>query len=190
MIGAGRRRERGAFALGWLCASMLVGVPATAGPQISTGLTVGGGASELRAPSPIAAFHLGVRGELLFLRKRDGEWALGPYAELVTRNFDTLEVGGGLAVLVPVSELFPLVLSAGPHMRASERLGWQPGVATTLFFGSRSFNYHSVYGMAVGLFAQGRFGVGDSKQVDVLGGLQIDLQILALPFLYLVNAFR
>jgi hypothetical protein len=135
----------------------------------------------------MAAFHMGVRGELLFFRKRDGEWAFGPYVEVLTRNFDALEMGGGLSLLMPVTELFPLVLSAGPHVRATEKLGWEPGVATTLFFGSRSFNYHSVYGMAVGLFAQGRFG---ATQADVLGGLQIDFEIFALPVLYLVNAFR
>jgi len=37
---------------------------------------------------------------------------------------------------------------------------------------------------------QGRYGFGDARQADIIGGLQIDGEVFALPFLLLANAFR
>ena len=42
----------------------------------------------------------------------------------------------------------------------------------------------------MGLFAQGRYGLGDSKSFDVVTGVQIDRLILALPVLVAVNGAR
>jgi hypothetical protein len=164
-------------------------------PQTSVALTIGGGAGELRSPSPVAAFHMGLRGDLLLLRDRNGQGALGPYVEVLTRTFETFEAGGGLSVLVPLSDALPLILSAGPFVRGflprgSALGGWNGGVVGHAFIGSRSHNFHSVYGWQIGGFVDVRVGIGAPQQLDVLGGLQIDLEILGLPFLLLWNAFR
>ena len=169
----------------------IVGTSARAGaePQMSVALTVGGGVGEVRAPSPVGAFHLGLRGDVLFFRDRNGQAALGPYVEGLTRTFETFETGGGLSFLVPLSDAVPLVLSAGPFVRGS-KVGWEGGLAGHAFLGSRSHNFHSVYGWQLGGFVDVRAGFGPAQQLDVLWGLQIDTEILALPFVLLINAFR
>ena len=125
----------------------------------------------------------------MLFRKRDGQFDFGPYVEVLTRTFETFEAGGGASLLLPISEAVPIILSGGPFVRGSA-LGWEGGIAGEMFVGSRSFNFHSVYGFALGGFAQARIGLGPANQLDILGGLQIDLELLALPFVLLWQAFR
>ena len=158
-------------------------------PQISAALTVGAGAGELRAPTPKPLFHLGLHADVLLFRKRDGQFDFGPYVEVLTRTFETFEAGGGASLLIPISEAVPIIVSSGPFLRVSDK-GTEGGLNGMLFVGSRSFNFHSVYGFAIGGFAQARVGFGPTNQLDVLGGLQIDLELLALPFVLLWQAFR
>ncbi|MEO8796372.1 MAG: hypothetical protein ABI551_00680 [Polyangiaceae bacterium] len=163
---------------------------ALADPQISTGVTVDGAVTNLRDGSgPRPAFHLGFRGDLLFLRGRDNQMAIGPYVEALTERFNSVDFGGGLEWLIPAIPSLPFVLSAGPYLRGAEGYGGlQPGIASTLFFGPRSFNFSSVYGMANGIFVQSRMGLGEAKQADVLLGVQVDLEILALPWIFAYQA--
>lgn len=178
------------FVEGALVASVLASTePARADPQISVGLTAGGGAAYLRTRGPIGVFAPGLHGDVLFFRKSDRDFAFGPYAEVVTVAFETFEMGGGASFLIPITEHVPLVLSAGVHARAYEG-GWEPGLHARLWMGSRSVNFHSIYGLAVGLFVEGRWGLGEGQQADILGGAQVDLEVFALPFVLLFNAFR
>jgi hypothetical protein len=112
--------------------------------------------------------------------------AIGPYVEVLTTGFDTFEGGGGLAWLVPTGST-AFVFSAGGFARTST-FGQEPGIAATLFWGPRSFNFHSSYGVSAGLFAQGRYGLGDGKQADALVGVQVDLEYFALPFVLAYSA--
>ncbi len=160
---------------------------AVAAPQLGAELTTGAALTDLRASNaPRLAYHLGGRFDLLLLRDRAGTMALGPYVDVATAGFDTFETGGGLEWLVPAGDT-AFVFSAGGLARTS-RFGWEPGVAGTIFWGSRSFNYHSAYALGVGLFAQGRYGFGDGKQTDAILGVQVDLEYLALPALFLYEA--
>ncbi len=171
-------------ALGFLALGALVGCSgrALATPQASVGVTVGAAVTDLRT-KPMGAFHLGGRADVLFLREREGDMAIGPYVDLATERLDTLELGGGLEWLVPLVPSFPLVASGGVFERRAPVFGWEPGLAANLFVGPRSYNFHSSYAMANGLFVQGRYGLGDGKQADLIFGVQIDLGILALPFI-------
>lgn len=162
---------------------------ARADPQVSVALTAGGGAGELRAAETGGLFHLGLHGDVMMFRARDGQFDAGPYVEVLTRTFETFEAGGGASLLIPVTEAVPLIVSGGPFVRGA-RAGWDGGVAGEMFFGSRSFNFHSAYGFAVGAFFQTRVGLGPAKQLDMLGGLQIDLELVALPFILVWQAFR
>lgn len=162
---------------------------ARADPQVSVGLTAGGGAAYLRTRGPIGVFAMGLHGDVLFFRKSDRDFAFGPYAEVLTVAFETFEAGGGVSFLIPVTEHVPLVLSAGVHARGYEG-GWEPGLHARLWMGSRSYNFNSVYGLAVGLFVEARWGLGDGQQADILGGAQVDLEVFALPFVMLYNALR
>lgn len=163
--------------------------PARATPQIGAAATAGLATTDWRAESgPRFAAHLGARFDALFLRERPSDMALGPYLDVATAAFDTLETGGGIEWLVPAGAP-AFVFSAGGLARKS-RFGWEPGLAATVFWGSRSFNYHGVYGLSLGLFAQGRYGLGDGKQADAIAGVQVDLAYLALPFLFAYEAIR
>ena len=115
--------------------------------------------------------------------------ALGPYVEVLTERFNSLDMGGGLEWLLPAFPAFPFVLSAGPFVRNAEGYGgYQPGVAAALFFGPRSYNFASTYGLANGIYVQTRYGLGDAKQADLLFGIQIDLAVLALPWIFTYEA--
>ena len=162
--------------------------PALAAPQVSAGLTTGAALTDLRAENgPRLAYHLGGRLDLLLLRDRADRMAVGPYVDVATAAFDTFETGGGLEWLVPAGDT-AFILSGGGFARTS-RFGWEPGVAGTVFWGSRSFNYHSTYSLGLGLFLQGRYGLSNvGRQADAILGVQIDLQYLALPFLFAYEA--
>jgi hypothetical protein len=157
-----------------------------ADPQASTGVTLGYVETGLRT-SASAAFHFGARTDVLFLRHRETDAAFGPYADVATAGFHTLQAGGGVEWLLPVLDGFPLVLSAGGFGGKTD-LGWEPGVVAGVFFGSRSYNFHSWYGLATGLFAQGRYGLGDAHEGDIVVGVQLDLELVALPFVFAYEA--
>jgi hypothetical protein len=164
--------------------------PASADPQTSVALTIGGGAADLRT-SPRPVFHLGGWADILFFRNRESDMALGPYLSVDTAAFDTFHVGGGLSWLLPLGS--PVLIVSGGALAQKSAFGWEPALQTALFFGSRSFNFHSVYGFAIGGFVQGRLGVGGldgTRQADVVGGLQMDVAILGLPFVLLYQGLR
>lgn len=191
MTGARAEREQGhrrrLFALLAMGALALAPRPSAARPQVTAGATTGAALTDLRAENaPRLAYHLGARLDLLFLREAPRDMAIGPYVEVLTAAFDTLETGGGIAWLVPAGST-AFVFSGGGLARTS-RFGWEPGLAGTLFWGSRSYNFHSTYGVGAGLFAQGRYGLGDGKQADAILGVQIDLEYLALPFVFAYEA--
>jgi hypothetical protein len=168
---------------------LLLAAPAEAAPQTSVGLTIGPAITDLRT-APGLELHLGLRGDLLFFRSRETEMALGPYVDLATAAFDTVETGGGLEWLVPITREMPVILSVGALERHAPGLGWNPGLESTVFLGSRSYNFDSAYSLCAGGFLQGRYGVGDSKQADIILGAQIDLEVFALPFIALYTALR
>jgi hypothetical protein len=185
----GRGRSRLAPLVAAALATGLAGwaVPAAARPQITSGVTTGAAFTDVRADyGPRLAYSLGARLDLLFLRESPRDMAIGPYVDMTTAAFDTFEGGGGIAWLVPTGST-GFVFSGGGFARTS-RFGWEPGLAGTIFWGSRSFNFHSAYAVGVGLFAQGRYGLGDGKQGDAILGVQLDLEYLALPFVFVYEA--
>jgi hypothetical protein len=184
------KRRRWTAPAAYVAAILATAGSADAAPQANFGLTVGGAATDLRADGPRPAFHLGARADVLFLRNRNREMAVGPYVDVATAAFDTIETGGGVEWLVPVSESIPFVLSAGLFERHAPRFGWEPGAEATIFAGSRSHNFTSWYGLAAGVFVQGRYGFGDGKQADLIAGAQIDLSLFAYPFLFAYEALR
>lgn len=114
----------------------------------------------------------------------------GPYIEVLTAGFDTLEVGSGASWLIPLVPSMPIVVSAGLHARRAPGFPWEPGAHGMLFFGSRGYNFHSWYGMANGVFVAPRFSFGDARQADLVLGVQLDLMLFALPVLFVVEGLR
>ncbi len=159
-------------------------------PQMTVGLIAGGGVHEWRSGTAHGAFRFGGYGDVLFFRRRGSDMALGPYAEVVTTNFSSVQVGGGLSWLVPViADELPFVLSGGLTGRKGAE-GWGAMAAARLFWGSRSFNFHRAYGTAVGLFLEGRVGLGASRAAEAMVGLQLDASFLAFPFLFVASAAK
>lgn len=174
-----------------ICAlAVLLGSAGSAGarPQITSGVTTGAAFTDLRAENgPRLAYQLGGRLDLLFGRTGPRDMAVGPYLEITTAAFDTFETGGGVAWLVPTGPT-AFVFSGGAFARKS-RFGFDPGAAATIFWGSRSFNYHSAYAVGAGLFAQGRYGLGgEDRQADAVLGVQVDLEYLVLPWVFAYEA--
>jgi hypothetical protein len=114
--------------------------------------------------------------------------AVGPYVDAATASFHDFDAGGGVEWLLPVRDDLPFVLSAGGFWRNGEGHAWAPGVEGTIFFGSRSYNFHSWYGLAAGLFAQMRWVPEEPRSLDLVFGVQIDAELLALPPLFLWEA--
>jgi hypothetical protein len=171
--------------------AMLEAGDAHADPQVSVGLTVGAEVKDAVGPSKtVGAFHLGGRGSVLFLRNRGSDMAIGPYVDVATGAFENVDLGAGVEWLLPVRDDLPLVLSSGAFWRNGEERSWSPGMEGTVFFGSHSYNFHSIYGLAAGLFAQTRWVPASPSTLDVVFGLQIDGELLALPALLIYEAIR
>jgi hypothetical protein len=165
---------------------------AQASPQLSSTLVIGaagnGDRSHLWSSTDLAA---GLRGELLFGRGRDADFGIGPYVEtLTTTGFSDVQLGAGATFLVPVHPYLPLTLSLGGYAGHREGIGWQPGLAGELFWGSHGYNYESFYALSAGIFTGVRYGVGDAHDVSLLVGARLDLEIVTLPFILAYNAIR
>jgi hypothetical protein len=179
--------------LGWLACAVaaLWASSARADPQASLGLTVGGVLQNAIGPGPSSgAFHFGGRGDVLFLRQRGDQMAIGPYLDAATSSLHDFDAGGGVEWLLPIRGDLPLVLSAGALCRNGEGHSWAPGAEGTVFFGSRSYNFHSWYGLALGFFAQARWIPVSPATADMVVGIQIDAEVLAMPSMLIVSALR
>jgi hypothetical protein len=149
---------------------------------VETGVCWSGDSLALRRPGFCNALH----ADVLFLRDSGGDWGLGPSLRLGTARFDDVRLDGGVSLLVPVFQSFPLVLEAGPHLRNFE----QAGVFGSVFFGLRSFNHYGHYDMATGisLLAERSFAAGTPSAIWLTA--RVDAAWLALPFLVAANALR
>ncbi|MFO0611339.1 MAG: hypothetical protein U0414_02035 [Polyangiaceae bacterium] len=165
---------------------------ALAEPQVNAGLTVGvAGRGFLREPWEETEFHLGLRGDVLFGRNNERQFGVGPYVEALTDGFDEFQFGGGASLLLPVIDSLPIVASFGAYGRiGAEGFGLEPGIATSLFFGSRSYNFNSNYVMAFGVLPEFRYGLGDSREMTFIVALHLDLAFFSLPIVYLADAIR
>jgi hypothetical protein len=177
-------------ALGLCSGCLLVSRDARAAPQASAGLTLGGAVENVVGPpnATAGAFHLGGRADTLFFRNRGADMAFGPYVDAATASFHALDLGAGASWLLPVRDDLPLVLSEGVFVRNGTGRSWSPGAESEVFFGSRSYNFHSWYGMAIGVFVQTRWIPATPATLDVIAGVQLDAEVLVLPLLLLWGA--
>jgi hypothetical protein len=188
-----RKRRVTRLGLSLLAASAVAGARAAeAAPQLSSTLVVGvagnGDRSDLWSSTDLAA---GLRGELLFGRGRDADFGIGPYVEtLTTTGFSDLQLGAGATLLVPIHPYLPMTLSLGGYAGHRDGAGWRPGLAGELFWGTHGYNYESFYALSAGIFTAVRYGVGDARDVSLLVGARVDLEIVALPFILAYNAVR
>ncbi len=170
-------------------ASVFCTVQARAEPQATAGLTIGGaGVGSDGTFWDHGEFHLGLRSDVMFLRDDPYDFGLGPYVEVGTFAFDEIQFGGGASVHLPIHEHFPLVASVGAFGRyGDDDFGLEPGIAGSLFWGSRSYNFHANYVLAAGLLVGYRHSFGDSRESALMVAAQLDLALLAIPIILLVD---
>ncbi len=133
-------------------------------------------------------FYNGVRADLLFGRNRYSDVSAGPFVSVATASFDDLRTGGGATLLLPITDYLPLGLSLGAYGRHDD--GWHPGASGWLFFGSRSYNFHSSYVMAGGLLLGLERDLDSQGRNAIFVGAQIDGLVLALPFIFTYEWLR
>lgn len=153
-------------------------------------MTFGGVIEDVPSGPPHGQAHWGARGDVLFLRSRGNQMAVGPYLDAATSSFHDFDAGGGLEWLLPVRDDLPFVLSGGLFGRTGEGHGLAPGLEGTLFWGSRSYNFHSVYGIALGLFAQTRYVPSNPEQTDFVIGIQLDGEVMLMPSMLILQLLR
>jgi hypothetical protein len=121
----------------------------------------------------------GLRADWLLGRERGSDWALGPYAQIMTAGFWDARFAAGVSALAPLMDDFPLVLSlgAGAHeLRAAQAEAW-------LFWGPRAYNFHASYSLAGGVLLGFSRDLDQDAQTSLYLGMQIDGLVLALPFI-------
>lgn len=167
----------------------LLGLPsgARADPQANIGLRPGVAGVGDDQWWDRSRFHLGLHGDVIYGRRRNADFGVGPYAEVLTQA-SSVQGGAGLTLHLPVHSYLPVLLSAGAYERWHTEAGWSPGIAAEVFFGTRSYNYHSSYVMAGGLVLQARYGIGSVEERSVIVAAHLDGQVLSLPFLLLYEA--
>ena len=160
---------------------------AHAAPQWNTGLVASGCLlGDRDALFERVAFCGQARGDVLFLRNRVGDFGVGPYLAVGTAAFDDLRISLGASALLPVVDDFPLVLSLG----ALGRDRGDFGLTSSVFWGLRSYNFHSRYNLAFGFFLAGERTFGSEPQSALSLGFQVDGFVLALPFLLIGGALQ
>jgi hypothetical protein len=132
------------------------------------------------------AFCGAVQGDVLFARERARDLGLGPYLSLSTAAFGDLRVAAGGRLLFPVSEDFPFVVSAGGLVADDGA----PGLDASLFFGIRSYNFHSSYNFGSGVVAGVQRTFGDRSSSVLSLGVQVDALVFALPFMLAWGALQ
>jgi hypothetical protein len=132
---------------------------------------------------------VGARLESVFFRESPGDFGIGPYVEARTAWFAHGDYGGGLVMVLPIDQTFPIWLGGGGFTRRDGG-AWAPGANGFIAWGSRSYNHHASYAMAYGLLLDARWHGGPTPGVDLVIAASIDLEGLAFPFLYLVSAIR
>lgn len=165
----------------------LVSARAEAGVEVTTALTVGGGARVVQmegAASTAGLFTMALRADMLFGRAGPRHFAAGPFLSLRTDGFWNFAPALGASLLLPLTEPCPLVISAGGVLRV-DGMGVAGGVLERLWFGARSYNYHSVYALAIGVFVESRQFFDQGGTVDVVGGVDLDLEVFAIPLMAL-----
>ena len=133
-----------------------------------------------------------LRTELLFGKPGDERFRVGPALDLRFQRFDTVEVAGGLAVLLPIARGYPLVVTAAAGYAARAQPQTDGGFFMgTVAWGYRSYNFHSFYGLGLQIYVSTRVHMDDLSHYEITAGIEIDLAALfVIPAMFLISLFR
>jgi|LNFM01.1.fsa_nt_gb hypothetical protein len=168
----------------------------TAGPprrppfEFTAQVVLGGGARFAPGLVPAGVFTLAWRADMLFGRTTPRAFGIGPAIAARIDHFADVTPSLGASLLLPITEAFPLVLTPSFALRW-DGTSLAPGASGRLFWGIRSHNYHGVYALSFGLWVEARHFFGVQNSTDIAAGIDVDLQLLAVPFVALyVELFR
>ena len=182
-------RARAGVACAVACAVCSSAGTAAASPQWNLALSPGGCYVRGSGAEDGWALCGSASGYVLFLRERDRDFGVGPYARGLMVLGDSMSAGAGVSALLPISPTFPFVLSAGAV--ANTRDGEiSPGADLWLFWGPSSYNFHSSYSMASGLLVGAQKTWGAAPATTLMLGAQIDFAFAAIPFIALYEVMR
>jgi hypothetical protein len=119
-----------------------------------------------------------LRAELMFTKRGDEHFSIGPSLELRGADLDTFEVAAGLSVLLPIARGYPIDVSAqvGYAVRRGQRFGGSaPIFVGTVAGGYRSFNFHHWWQTSLQLYAQVRMDINEPRNLAFMMGVEIDL---------------
>jgi hypothetical protein len=158
--------------------------------QINAGLRGGVAGVGTGGLWPETVFALGLHGDVLFGRRTGKSFALGPAAGVSTLGFRDVTGSAGASLLLPAHDYLPFVLSVGPTVRYHETFGTNAGGYASLFWGTKSLNYSGAWGLTGGIVVEGRTTFGGPRDHAVLVSAHVDLEVLMLPGVLILNAFR
>ena len=157
--------------------------------RVSARLALGGGAYIAeQGHDPWPLFEVALRSDLLFGEARPAQVRFGPAIDLRTEGFRTLELAGGLALLLPIDSGFALTVTAGAGWGARPE-GRDGALALgQLAVGWRPYNYFSAYSWAINFYAGARAQLMEPRVWEVTAGIEIDLEILfVIPVMFVVE---
>ena len=157
--------------------------------RVSARLALGGGAYIAeQGLDPWPLFEVALRSDLLFGEARPAQVRFGPAIDLRTEGFRTLELAGGLALLLPIDSGFALTVTAGAGWGARPE-GRDGALALgQLAVGWRPYNYFSAYSWAINFYAGARAQLMEPRVWEVTAGIEIDLEILfVIPVMFVVE---
>lgn len=130
-------------------------------------------------------FSIALRVDVLY-HPGPRAFGIGPFLSTRSDNFRDIAPALGATLLLPISESFPIVVSAGAALRI-DAAGVTAGPLERIWLGARSYNYHTPYVLSGGLFAEGRqlFLGGNDVGWDMIFGVDADLELLAIPWIML-----
>ncbi len=158
--------------------------------QWSAAVSLGGGGRVTPQERSEGLISLGLRADALFSPRSPLAVGVGPFLALRTDDFEDFTVALGASLKVPTTSTLPFVFSFGGvvDLTAADPLEGT-GILGRVWWGSRSMNYHSSYGMAVGLWVDARYFPATGT-TDVVAGIDGDLAFAAIPFILLYEWIR
>lgn len=161
-------------------------------PEITANLALGGGGvfrdetqvdKESQNEPRYGVFRMGLNTSFTFFRASNREFGFGFYSEVMTSTFQDVMPGMGLSFLIPIHHAAPLIIQAGGHYDFDgEHAG---GFGGRLWWGAHNHNHFAMYNSTFGLWVEVRANIWGNNDILVAGGIDIDLHIMASPFLWL-----
>jgi hypothetical protein len=157
--------------------------PARGEVELTSDLSLGGGALVAGEEPSGGLFRFGAHAEATFLRRSNRDLGLGIYVEVMTSTFLDVMGSVGATLLIPVHHGLPIVLFVGPHYTYSGR--HDGGVGGRLWWGFHNHNLTHFYNGTFGLWLEVRGDLTGERDVLLAAGVDIDLSLFVYPFVFI-----